>query len=182
MDMALKRPDLVKGVVLLGAVTHPWPGGVSWYYAPSVHPWLGGAFIRLVTIPFGYALLDNAMASVFAPSPEPAGYLDMAKVRLIFRVDSFRANAQDVTALQDAVVRLSPRYGELKMPVVAFHGTADTVSSAVLHSQPIPKAAPKGRYVPLEGVGHMPHYAAPEKIVAVIDELAEVVSRIGASR
>lgn len=182
LDMALKRPDLIKSVVLLGAVTHPWPGGIAWYYHLTVKPWIGGAFMRLVTIPFGYLFLDKAMASVFAPSPEPAGYLDTAKIRLLFRPDSFRANAEDVSALFDAVTRLSPRYGELQMPVVAFHGTGDTVSFASLHSEPMPKAAPKGRYVPLPGVGHMAHHAAPEKIVGVIDELAGVVSRIGASR
>ena len=180
LDMALKRPDLIQGVVLLGAVTHPWPGGISWYYSPSLSPWFGGAFMRLVTIPFGYAMLERAIEGVFAPSSTPDGYLDMAKTRLIFRPDSFRANAQDVSALLDAVKLNAPRYGELSMPIVAFHGTADTVTFASLHSEPLPKVARRARYVPLPGVGHMPHHAVPEKIVAVIDEMAGVFSRVGA--
>ncbi len=181
LDMALKRPEKVKGVVLLGAVTHPWPGGVAWHYHPASWPYVSEAFNRLVAIPFGWLMLDAQMRGVFAPAPEPDGYLEQAKIGLLFRPASFRANAEDVQALYGAVTALAPRYGELSQPVVAFHGTGDTVTWASIHSQPLEKAAPRGRYVPLEGVGHMPHHAAPERIAAAVDEIAGVVSRIAAS-
>ncbi len=172
LDMALKRPDLIKGVVLLGAVTHPWPGGISWYYHPAANPLVGGLFNRAIAIPAGYATLDQAIAGVFAPAEVPAGYLDMAKTRLLFRPASFRANAEDVNALLAVVTANAPRYGALQMPVVAFHGSGDTVTFASLHSEPMARIAPKGRFIPLPGVGHMPHHAAGPQIAAIIEELA----------
>jgi pimeloyl-ACP methyl ester carboxylesterase len=172
LDMALKRPDLVKGVVLLGAVTHPWPGGIAWYYHPAANPWAGWLFNRAIAIPAGYATLGQAITGVFAPSAVPAGYLDMARTRLLFRPASFRANAEDVGALLAAVTTNAPRYGDLQMPVVAFHGTDDTVTFASIHSERLARAAPKGRFIPLPGVGHMPHHAAGLQIAAIIRELA----------
>lgn len=181
MDMVLKRPDRVKGVVLLGAVTHPWPGGVAWHYHLAAAPWIAPAFNRLVAIPFGWMMLDPVMRGVFAPSPEPPGYLERAQIRLLFRPDAFRANAEDVQALHDAVTALSPRYGEIIRPIIAFHGLGDTVTWASIHSQPLPDIMRNARFVPLPGVGHMPHHAVPERIAAAVDGIAGGVSRIAAS-
>jgi pimeloyl-ACP methyl ester carboxylesterase len=182
LDMALKRPDKIKGVVLLGAVTHPWPGGIAWHYHPASWNWSAEAFNRLVAIPVGWLTLDSTMREVFAPAPEPDGYLDAAKIGLLFRPASFRANAEDVQALYGAVSALQPRYGELVQPVIAFHGTGDTVTWASIHSEPLARAAPKGRYVPLPGVGHMPHHSAPERIAAAVDEVTGGIIRSAASR
>jgi pimeloyl-ACP methyl ester carboxylesterase len=181
MDMALKRPDRVKGLVLLGAVTHPWPGGIAWHYNFAAAPWIAPVFNRLVAIPFGWMMLEQAMRGVFAPSPEPEGYLERAGIGLLFRPHSFRANAEDVQALHGAVSELSPRYGELTRPIVAFHGLGDTVTWASIHSQPLPEVAERARFVPLPGVGHMPHHAVPARIAAAVDEIAGGISRIAAS-
>ncbi|MGL4727567.1 MAG: alpha/beta fold hydrolase, partial [Bosea sp. (in: a-proteobacteria)] len=77
---------------------------------------------------------------------------------------------------------LQPRYGGLIQPIIAFHGTGDTVTWASVHSEPLAKAAPKARYVALPGVGHMPHHAVPERIAAAVDEITGGVTRSAASR
>jgi pimeloyl-ACP methyl ester carboxylesterase len=182
LDMALKRPDKVKGVVLLGAVTHPWPGGIAWHYHPASWRWSAEAFNRLVAIPFGWLMLDSATREVFAPAPEPEGYLRQAKIPLLFRPAAFRANAEDVQELYRAVTELQPRYRDLTQPIVAFHGLGDTVTWASIHSEPLARTAPRARYVPLPGVGHMPHHAVPERIAAAVDEITGGVTRNAASR
>ncbi len=164
--IALDRPDMVERMVLLAAVTHPWPGkGISWYYHPTTHAAVGPLFTRLLAIPAGAAILDSSVASVFAPQPVPEGYADKAQIRLVLRPGSFEANAQDVAAVHDFVEAQQVRYGELAMPVVAIGGDADRVVSTEIHSRALVGAVRDGRLIVLPGVGHMPHHAAPDLIV-----------------
>ena len=164
--IALEWPMMVTGMVLLGAVTHPWPGkAISWYHHPTSNPVLGPVFSRVLAIPAGNAMLDASIVSVFAPQAVPADYAQNAQIRLVLRPATFEANAQDVAAVHDFVEAQQGRYGELAMPVVAIGGEDDTIVSTEIHSRALVKAVRNGRLVILPGVGHMPHHAVPGLIV-----------------
>ena len=169
--MALDRPERLRGLVLLGAVTHPWPGGIAWYHSPVSWPVIGPLFTRLVGVPSARALLEAGAASVFAPSPVTPGYLETAEIALLLRPEAFRANSQDIAATFDFVSAQVPRYRDLKVPVVAITGDSDAIVSPVIHSAAIARQAPQGRFVLLPGIGHMPHHAAPEIVVEAIDQI-----------
>jgi pimeloyl-ACP methyl ester carboxylesterase len=169
--IALDRPERLRGLVLLGAVTHPWPGGIAWYHHATGWPLIGPLFTRLVGVPAASMLLEAGAASVFAPRPVTPGYLDTAEIALLLRPATFRANSQDIAATFDFVSAEAPRYRELKMPVVAITGDSDAIVSPVIHSAAIARQAPQGRLVLLPGVGHMPHHAAPEIVVEAIDQI-----------
>ncbi len=64
--IALDRPDRLRGLVLLGGVTHPWPGGIAWYHHIAVLPVIGPLFTRLVALPVANIQLDAGAKSVFA--------------------------------------------------------------------------------------------------------------------
>jgi pimeloyl-ACP methyl ester carboxylesterase len=163
--MALDRPDLVHGVVLLGAVTHPWPGAaITWYYHPGATPGIGALFSRLIAIPAGSLMLKRSIAGVFAPQAAPPDYVETAGIKLVLRPSTFEANAQDVKVIYDFVSAQHPRYRELAMPVLAIAGEADTVVWTDIHSRAIAREAKDGRLITLPGVGHMPHHAVPELI------------------
>ena len=49
--MALNAPEFVRGLVLLSPVSHPWPGGVAWYYTLAASRALGPLFRRLSSCP-----------------------------------------------------------------------------------------------------------------------------------
>ncbi len=170
--IALERPDRLHGLVLLGAVTHPWPGGISWYHHPTTWPLVGPLFTRLVGVPAASTLLDSGAESVFAPRPVTPGYLAAAQIELLLRPETFRANSQDIAATLDFVTAQAPLYRGMKVPVIAITGDSDTIVSPVIHSATIARQAPQGRFVLLPGVGHMPHHAAPEIVAAAVDELA----------
>jgi len=55
LAMALDHPDFVRALVLIAPVSHPWPGGVAWYYRLGAHPVLGPPFRRLLALPAGMA-------------------------------------------------------------------------------------------------------------------------------
>lgn len=164
-NIALERPDLVSGLVLLGAVTHPWPGkDITWYYHPASRPVLGGLFSRLLAIPAGSLMLGPSIDGVFAPQSAPRDYAETAQTRLVLRPATFEANALDVKVMYDFVDRQWPRYGELAMPVVAIAGDKDTIVWTDIHSRAIAKQARNGTLIVLPGVGHMPHHVVPDLI------------------
>ena len=165
---------MAKGLVLLAAVTHPWPGkAITWYYHPASHPLFGEAFARLLGVPLGRAALEGAVASVFSPQAPPPNYAETAQIRLVLRPETFEANAQDVAATYDFVEGQAPRYGELAMPVLAIAGEADEIVWARIHSVGIAREAQAGRLMWLPGVGHMPHHIVPDLIAGETLKIAE---------
>lgn len=171
-NLALERPDLVQGLVLLAGVTHPWPGGIAWYYGPTSVPVLGSLFTWTFAVPFASLVIEEAARSVFAPSQPPDNYIDAGKIRLILRPANFEANAQDVSVLKHFVTAQAPRYPELAMPVVAITGDTDTVVSPTIHSAAIAREVRNGKLVAIEGAGHMPHHKGRDRVLAEIDRLA----------
>ena len=169
---ALAEPKRVAGLVLLAPVTHPWPGGIAWYYTLTSTPLIGPLFAFTIAPPIGLVVLPKAVEGVFAPKPAPPDYAEKTKAYLVLRPSEFIANAQDVSALLDFVKQQSPRYGELKMPVAIFSGDSDDVVSVNIHSRAFAKQVPQTQLTVPPGVGHMPHYAEPEMIAAAIDRMA----------
>ena len=169
--IALDRPDRLRGLVLLGGVTHPWPGGIAWYHHITVLPVIGPLFTRLIALPAANIQLDAGAKSVFAPRQATPGYVETGEIRLLLRPATFRANSDDIAATHAFVTAQASRYGDLKAPVIAITGDSDSVVSPTIHSATIARQAPQGRLVLLPGVGHMPHHAAPEIVVDAIDQM-----------
>lgn len=178
--IALDRPERLRGLVLLGGVTHPWPGGIDWYHHPTSWPLIGPVFTRLVALPVADVSLEGGARSVFAPRPVTPGYVETSELRLLLRPAVFQANSQDIAATFDFVTAQAPRYATLSVPVIAITGDSDAIVSPTIHSATIARQAPQGRFVLLPGVGHMPYHAAPEIVVSAIDELAAPRSSLAA--
>jgi pimeloyl-ACP methyl ester carboxylesterase len=174
LAMAVHHPDLVAGLVLLGPVSHPWPGGVAWYYGPATAPVVEELFTRTLTLPLGLAVMRRASAGAFAPQPMPEDFIDRAQVPLALRPRTFQANAEDIGQLHAAVTRQAPFYGSLRVPVTIISGGDDRICWTSLHSHALAREIPGARLVELPGVGHMPHHAAP---ALVADEIRAVAAR-----
>jgi pimeloyl-ACP methyl ester carboxylesterase len=168
---ALAEPSRVAGLVMLAPVTHPWPGGISWYYTLTSTPFIGDLFTYMLAEPVGALLLPKVVESVFAPKLPPPDYAERTQAKLVLRPREFKANAQDVSALLDFVKQQSPHYSELKMPVAIFAGDSDDVVSVDIHSRAFAKMAPQAQLTVLPGVGHMPHYASPGLVAQAIEKM-----------
>ncbi len=173
LAMALDQPDFVRALVLLSPVSHPWPGGVAWYYGAGAHRWLGPPFRRFVALPAGLLRMREAIAGVFAPNTPPPNFIEATGVPLVLRPLHFRANCEDVAHAKAAVTALSPRYGEIRAPTEVVTGDSDGVVYAHIHSVGSARDIPGARLTTLNGVGHSPHYVAPDRIVAIIVAAAE---------
>jgi pimeloyl-ACP methyl ester carboxylesterase len=171
LAMALDAPKFTRGLVLLAPVSHPWPGGVAWYYRVAASRLLGPAFRRLFVLPAGLASMRGGVREVFAPSPPPKDYAVATRLPLVFRPRHFRANAEDVVAAQAHVAALSPRYATIRSPTAVLTGDHDGVVYAKIHSAGCARDIPGATLTVLPGVGHSPHHSAPDSVVAAILEV-----------
>jgi pimeloyl-ACP methyl ester carboxylesterase len=102
----------------------------------------------------------------------PQDYLEAARIPLVLRPSAFEANAQDVAGLYDAVTAQNGRYREIRLPATVIAGDADRIVYTDIHSRSFAREVPGTKLMILPGMGHMPHYAAQDVIVAEIEALA----------
>ncbi|QUS41616.1 alpha/beta hydrolase [Tardiphaga alba] len=171
LKMALDYPQRVAGLVSLAGVAYPWPGGVGTYNAVVTTPVVGPLLAYTITLPLGLLLAEPGTRSVFAPQAMPANYLAQSAIPLLLRPREFLANAWDLVTLKAAVTEQSPYYAELRMPVVAITGDADTTVSSEIHSRRLIETVPNGKLILLPGVGHMVQNAVPELVVGEIERI-----------
>jgi pimeloyl-ACP methyl ester carboxylesterase len=155
------------GLVLLGAVSNPWPGGLGLaYHLPASR--LGAL---LAVPPISAALprgrLEGMVARTFAPDPAPPGYAAHLGAGLALRPQALVANARQVTSLYPHVVAMAQRYSaEIACPVEILHGAEDRTVPPEIHSRPLAEQIAGARLTLLPGIGHMPHHAAPRRAEA----------------
>jgi pimeloyl-ACP methyl ester carboxylesterase len=169
--LALDHPDKVAGLVLLAPVSHPWPGGIAWYYHVAAAPLFGPLFAYTLALPVGELLLRATVAVVFAPQTAPADYVARTGVELL-RPRNFLANARDVAGIRAFVTKQAPRYPAIQAPTIIIAGDRDTIVSSRIHAQALAAALPHAKLVLLEGVGHAVHHAAPDRVVTAIEAVS----------
>lgn len=174
LRLALDRPDLVAGLVLVAPVSHDWGGGgVAWHTRAAAAPVFGPVFSQLVPI-VGPGQADAGVAGVFDPAAAPENYAREAGLPLLFRPSHFRANARDVAHLREELRLQQSRYGELGMPVTVWSGLRDTVIKPDLHVGRLTVVLPRLDLIELPEAGHMPHHTHSEEITSSVRRLASV--------
>lgn len=166
---ALSDPEGTAAVVDLAGVSMPWPGSLDVIYRLNGSILGGAALPPLIAGFVPRRAVAAAMAAIFEPNPVPEGYAERFGVGLTLRRASIRANARQINALRPHVVEMSRHYASLPMPIEIVHGEVDIIVPPTIHSFPLARLAPGANLTMLPGVGHMPHHAAPEEVVAAID-------------
>lgn len=178
-QMALLAPERIAGLVFVAPATHPWPGGVTWYYDAATAPVAGWLFSRLLAPNVATLVAPRAIAAVFSPETPPEGYAQAIGAALLFRPQTFAANAEDVARLKPEVERAAPLYPRITQPAAIVTGDADTVVLPEIHSAGLLRDLPNAWRVDLAGAGHMPHHT---RTVEVVAEIERVVGRAFAGR
>lgn len=169
---ALDHAEATAGLVLLAPVTHPWPGGVTWYYDIAARPVLGRLFVGTVMAPLGAWQLEASAKASFAPLAGPADYARRTAAGLVLRPAEFRWNAQDVADLLPFVRKQAARYGAIGAPTAILASDDDTVVSTAIHATAIARQIAGARLVLLQGMGHQIHYNAREAVLAEVERVA----------
>lgn len=161
------------GLIMVGAVSHPWPGELGWTYHWNGSLLGGALFVPLVSAFVPGSYVERTVSEIFAPAEPPEGYMEYVGTGLSLRRSALRANARQVMSLRPHIVEMSQTYPNLTLPIEIVHGDADDTVPLVIHSQPLAERAPTANLVVLEGVGHMPHHQATAEVIAAIDRAAE---------
>ncbi len=169
---AVNRPDTLSALVLAAAASNPWSTGLGPYYTVISHPLGQRVAVPLLTAWVPDRVVDNQIDSVFEPQSAPPGYHAHIGAGLTLRRVSMRANALQRANLLTEIEAQVPDYAAIGVPVEMLHGDADTTVGLGVHSVPLSRQVPGANLTVLEGVGHMPHHAAPEETVAAIDRAA----------
>ncbi len=168
MAWGLRDPGNTGALVILSGATMPWPGGLGPWYTITASDLGAATVVPLISAfaPLGRA--EGAIASIFRPDPVPPGYADHVGAGLTLRRETLRTNARQVNGLKPYVELMSEHYPRLALPVEVVHGTADTIVQHTVHAEPLAARLPNARLTLLEGIGHMPHHAAPDAVVAAV--------------
>ncbi len=165
-------PDKTAGLLFLAAATHPWPGGVDWYYHLASTPIIGPIFCHTLALHAGMARLDAATSHVFAPNARSRTYAEDTGPALVLRPSTFRANATDVANLLGYVTRFAPRYSAIDKPTVVITGDSDEIVLEEIHSRGLARDIAGSELVWIKGLGHKPDYVATDLVIAAIGKLA----------
>ncbi|WP_093808479.1 alpha/beta fold hydrolase [Stappia sp. ES.058] len=173
-QMALQAPGTFAGLVFIAPATHPWPGGVNWYYDLAALPVVGAVFSHTVAPAVASLVSSKGVESVFAPEAAPDDYAQSIGLPLLFRPHSFLANARDVAWLKPELRAAAPRYSQIDQPAAVITGDADAIVYPEIHSAGLVRDLENSWRVDLPGAGHMPHHTRRE---AVVREIEAVVAK-----
>jgi pimeloyl-ACP methyl ester carboxylesterase len=168
---ALNHPEKTIGNVFLSPVSHPWPGGVDWYYDLTAMPVIGRIFSETLALPAGLMRLKGGTECVFAPNRPAENYLKRTGVALVLRPWHFRANAIDVANLFAYVEETAPRYAEIATPAIVITGNKDTIVLPRIHSIGLERDLQNAELVWVENLGHKPDYVATDLAIAAIEKI-----------
>ncbi|MDP9809919.1 pimeloyl-ACP methyl ester carboxylesterase [Rhizobium tibeticum] len=172
----VRHPDKTEGLLFLAPATHPWPGGVEWYYHLAAMPILGWLFTHAVVVPLGLRRLEQATQNVFRPNPRPDDYIAKTGPTLVLRPRAFFHNAVDCTRLLEYVKAQSAQYSRITAPTVIITGDSDGIVWEHLHSQGLALDIAGSELVKIRGLGHKPDYVVTDVAIAAVEKIG------GASR
>jgi pimeloyl-ACP methyl ester carboxylesterase len=168
----VRHPDKTRGLLFLAPATHPWPGGVDWYYHVATVPLIGWLFTHALVVPLGLGRMEQVTRSVFNPNQRPADYIARTGPSLVLRPETFCNNASDCIRLLDYVKVQSPLYAQITAPTVIITGDSDDIVWEHLHSQGLARDIEGSELVRIRGVGHKPDYLATDVAIAALEKIA----------
>ena len=169
--MELEAPDRVRGVVLASGYYFPTLRKDVWLFAGPALPVIGDLFRFTITPLIGRLLVWRIVEVLFAPKPVPEAFRESFPMSLVLRPLPIRASAEESAFLVPAAARLQFRYASIRAPAAVVHGENDRVIEFE-QAERLQNTLPGAVLRPLFGVGHMTHYADPQRIVDAIDLIA----------
>ena len=181
MAYVARFPEDVAAFVTLCGHTLPFDGGPGSLAKLVARPVVGKLLLRLGVTPLGLVVAPTLLRHVFAPQRPPRDYARAATL-LALRPASFRASSDDRRCMDDGLRAIHREFGRFRPPGVLLAGRADRVISPN-ESLSLHRIVPRSEMSVLPGVGHMPHFAAPQAVLEAIDrawDLADEAAREGA--
>jgi pimeloyl-ACP methyl ester carboxylesterase len=173
LTLAVEHPEAISGIALLSPLTHMESGArekLGSLYIPS-RLWRRIMSYTLA-IPTSLRYARPTMEFIFAPQAFPADYMVDGGGWLGLRPAHFYATSSDVVAVEQDLGRIEQRYGEIAMPAGILFGEADRVTSFHTQGEPMISRINGLDFESVDGLGHMPQFNEPERVIAFIKRIA----------
>jgi pimeloyl-ACP methyl ester carboxylesterase len=173
--LALKYPDLIRGLVLASGYYYPTlrPDVVA-MGAPAL-PLVGDILSHTLSPLISRAVWPLMMGKIFRPRSVPKKFAAFPK-EMALRPSQIRASAAESALMIPDAFHFRNRYADLRMPVVIIAGEQDEIvdidkQSARLHSEIL-----QSKFHRVAGNGHMIQQTATDQVMSAIEELAVLSS------
>jgi pimeloyl-ACP methyl ester carboxylesterase len=163
VEMALRFPDLVEGLVLAAGYYFPTMRKDIWLSGPAI-PIVGDLMRYTVSPPLAWAILPKLLRKLFAPRPVPERFLREFPLPMAVRPLHLRAGAEEIAYMIPAAASLQHRYGELTCPIAVVWGEKDEVIDSD-QSEHVHRELMRSIVRRVPDAGHMVHYVAPERLI-----------------
>jgi pimeloyl-ACP methyl ester carboxylesterase len=168
LALALEAPDFVRGLVLLSGYYYPSLRLDVPLMAPPAIPLIGDLLSHTIMPIIQRLVFPLTAKRMFAPQRVPERFRAMPPW-LLLRPKQLRASAAE------SALMVSRHYHELKVPATIIHGTRDLMVEFGHNSERLHERIAHSELELEPGVGHMTHYAHPEKVMEAIDAMAAQV-------
>lgn len=172
LHLATHYKDFVNGLVLISAVSIPWPGKINITYRLMALPVIGPFMMAFATAYFGDAYFRATYATVFTPHETPKGYLDHVGVNMSVRYRHFVENSRQLKTLYPQVLAQFDHYKDLTIRIELIHGTNDPTVPDHIHACEFVKIVPQANLVLMQGMGHGTHQLAIPEIEKAVYAMA----------
>lgn len=174
LRLALDRPDLVRGLLLVGAYSHHEPGRGG-----ALGRWVAGnPLARGAASVLGPSLAMPVvgpwlMHELFAPEPPDWALLTRGEALLGAQPRAIRAVGRDFAIVERDMSRLQADLPGLRQPVIALHGDGDRIVPPG-QSVWLAKKVPQTRLYLVPGGGHMLPITQPGLTCGLLRDLARM--------
>ncbi len=174
LALALDYPHAVRGLILVAPLTHP-QRMLPWVFLSlAVRPaWLRRWLAHTLTLPIGVLTKGAVVKGVFAPDPAPADFATRGGGLLGMRPANFYAASTEINQVNDHLPGMVKRYPQLTLPIGLIYGANDKVLDFQQHGQALASLVPGLKLQVVEGRGHMLPITAPERVAAVVEQVAK---------
>ncbi len=178
--MALKFPDLVRGLVLASGYYYPTarPDVIA-MGAPSL-PLIGNILSYTLSPMISRAIWPMMMAKIFGPRSMPEKFAAFPK-EMALRPSQIRASAEESALMIPDAVKLRNQYANLKMPVVIIAGQDDQLIDIDTQSARLHSDIPQSKFHRLPGHGHMIQHTATDQVMSAIQDVTRSASQLEAA-
>jgi pimeloyl-ACP methyl ester carboxylesterase len=173
---AIQFPEHVSGIVSLAGYCFPTPRFDLMPIMLNGVPVVGPISAHTVSAVFGRLYLSAMINRIFAPDPVPDYFQERFPGGMLLRPRQLCANGEDFSAMVAGAAAMFRHYRQIQVPLAILSGTEDRIVWPQYHAQPLHRTVPDATLEMLPGVGHMPHHARTDVVVAAVHRMAERVN------
>ena len=178
---ALQFPDDLAGAVLLAPAAYDSDDGVSFLTKVPAWPVIGDLVNYLLTPLFSAWIVREDLQKAFAPDAVPKHYLRHVLSEWT-RPKKVKWYSVDDALLNESLPKLTPRYSEIRVPVVIVTGDSDLIVPANENAHRLYEALPHAELVVLEKTGHQIPFTRPDAVVDAIDRVSAKAEALPGAR